>query len=1001
MKKVVLLIVFHFFQSFSYGQVYLEWQKCLGGSSSDDGSNIQQLKNGNFILIGSTLSKDGDINKQIGNNDIFVALLNSSGDIIWKNTYGSSTRDDGFSIIETNDGGFILTAYVSSSDENVTGVHGTGNAGDIWVAKLDINGNIQWQKCYGGTDLEGYSGFWGNTAAIKQATDGGYILITNTESVDGDVFGNNRDSNWDGWIVKIDNMGNILWQKRFGGPKGDFTQLRSVVETSDGGFINVGATGSFDIKGFIDLWVSKLNSAGVSQWDKVYGGSMPVSILGIDIDVGVDVKQTNDGGFIVLSGSTSQDGDITDNHGGADIWILKLNSLGDIQWKKSYGSTGDEEGNSILVTSNGYIVCGSDANKDIWIFEIDINGNKKWERTYGGTNNESISSAYLTSDGIIAIGSTESNDKDVKGNHGSTDIWVIKLKNCPTAILNLNVDTTACNQPSYKSPSGKTYTTASTFKDTVRYTYGCDSAYYNINLKFVNRQTRPDTSVNKCLKQPYTLPWTGRKVSVANTYTDTLRTSKGCDSLIRNVVITLLNVKMNPDTNVSFCPGKTYTLPYTKRIISTAGKEPDTLRGFEGCDSLIRNVILSFTTPQYLADTSVSICPSKGYTLPFSKKIITTVVSNQGDTLRSIQGCDSLIKRFTITFKTFQTLVDTSVAICPNKSYKLPLSGRVVSMATDYTDNLLNKDGCDSIIRKVTITYKTPITLPTVFKTICNGGSEILPYKKRVVTTEQIHRDTVLGFEGCDSAIYVLQLSVYKPKPNIINIQGCFNEPKVYNSKTYTPQKPSGADTLRGLGAYGCDSIIQVVVTFEQSNAVNDTYNLNLDKALDTIVKVFTNDNIVGAFKVSIEDPIKIGTAKANDKGEISMSIPSNALASSNFTYKLCTTNCPNQCSVGKVTLVFAHSESNNFKEAPLIITPNGDGINDDLIIEGIDQFPLNNLTVINRWGQQVYYAKPYKNDWHGTNQAGHDLPDGTYFYSVDLNLNDRKVQWGSITIKR
>ncbi len=300
----------------------IQWQKCLGGSSNDQAYSIQQTKNGGYIVAGWTWSNDGNVSGYHGYTDFWVVKLDPNGNIEWQKCLGGSYDDRAYSIQQTSDGGYIVAGWTWSNDGNVSGNH--GNA-DFWVVKLNEYGTIQWQKCLGGRYLDlAYS--------IQQTSDGGYIVVGETRSNDGDVSGwhEGYDENGytaDMWIVKLDRDGNIQWQKCLGGSGND--QAYSIQQTSDGGYIVVGETrsndgdvsgwhGGYDENGDPkpDMWIVKLDSNGNIQWQKCLGGS--------DYDVAESVQRTSDGGYIVAGWTSSNNGDVSGNHGVSDFWIIKL-----------------------------------------------------------------------------------------------------------------------------------------------------------------------------------------------------------------------------------------------------------------------------------------------------------------------------------------------------------------------------------------------------------------------------------------------------------------------------------------------------------------------------------------------------------------------------------------------------------------------------------------------------------------------------------------------------
>ena len=248
-----------------------------------------------------------------------------------------------------------------------------------------------------------------------------------SNSNDGDVTGNNGSGDY--WVVKIDSIGNIQWEKSLGGTGAD--EAKSVRHTSDGGYVVSGYSNSNDgdvsgNHGSWDYWVVKLDSSGNLQWQKALGGT--------GSDFAYYAQQTTDGGFIVTGHSSSNDGDISGNHGGDDFWLVKLDGNGNLQWQKALGGTGNEISNYVQQTlDGGYItagwsnsndgdVSGGNGSSDFWVVKVDGNGDIQWQNCFGGTNIEMALSVIQTTDGGYAvIGLSGSNNGDVSGNHGMWD----------------------------------------------------------------------------------------------------------------------------------------------------------------------------------------------------------------------------------------------------------------------------------------------------------------------------------------------------------------------------------------------------------------------------------------------------------------------------------------------------------------------------------------------------------------------------------------------------
>ncbi|HPU47245.1 MAG TPA: hypothetical protein PLQ91_06455 [Bacteroidales bacterium] len=419
------LILFNGLNNKSHAQApAIEWQKCLGGTSWDYAKSIQQTSGGGFIVAGYTSSNDGDVSGNHGGGDYWVVKLDSSGTIQWQKCLGGTDNDEAKSIQQTSDGGYIVAGETWSNDGDVSGNHGYY---DYWVVKLNSSGDILWQKCLGGTNVD-------QAFSIQQTSDGGFIVAGGTFSNDGDVSGNHGIV--DSWIVKLNSSGDIIWQKCFGGTDDDVAF--SIQQTSDGGFIVAGGTFSNDgdvsgNHGIVDSWIVKLNSSGDIIWQKCFGGT--------DDDVATSIQQTSDGGFIVAGYTSSNDGDVSGNHGGGDYWVVKLDSSGTIQWQKCLGGTDNDEAKSIQQTSDGgYIVAGetwsndgdvsgNHGNSDYWVVKLNSSGDIEWQKCLGGTVKDIAKTIQQTSDGgFIVAGYTNSNDGDVSGIHGDYyDFWVVKL----------------------------------------------------------------------------------------------------------------------------------------------------------------------------------------------------------------------------------------------------------------------------------------------------------------------------------------------------------------------------------------------------------------------------------------------------------------------------------------------------------------------------------------------------------------------------------------------
>lgn len=353
---------------------------------------------------------------------IFTAILMGgmnaqTPNIDWETNLGGSGNDYAYSIRELLGGGYVVAGYTESNDMDVSGNQG---GADMWMALLDANGNLLNQFTYGGSNEDvAYD--------VQQTSEGGFVLAGYTLSNDGDVGGaNNGDE--DIWVIKTDASGVIEWETTIGGTLTDKAQ--SIQEIAGGKFVVVGSTISTDIgvsnHGGYDIIFLRLNNAGNPELIKLYGGS--------GWDYGFKVEQTQDGGYIIGGYTTSNDDDVSGNHGGIDGWALKLdaNTNPSIDWQTCTGAGADDKVHDIIQHSNGsYIMAGTSGappNVQFFVASLQSNGAIAGQSTYGGSGDDVLYAlAETTSGDYIITGNTDSNDGDVSGNHGSDDFWVADI----------------------------------------------------------------------------------------------------------------------------------------------------------------------------------------------------------------------------------------------------------------------------------------------------------------------------------------------------------------------------------------------------------------------------------------------------------------------------------------------------------------------------------------------------------------------------------------------
>ncbi len=402
----------------------------FGGSLNDNAKAVIATTDGGFAVLGHTQSDDGDVlNKQNTSFDYWLLKFDATGSLQWNETYGGSGDDRGNSLIQAQDGGFVILGYSQSLDGDVS-----ENAGaqDHWIAKTDASGGLIWQKSFGfsGRD-EGIS--------LIATSDSGFLivgLLDVTASGGAGALSARRHAGGDYWAIKINQEGHLEWSNFFGGT---FTDTAfDAVEASNGEFIIVGSSDSIDVdisdnKGSYDFWIVKISATGQIIWEKNFGGS--------EVDEAHEIIVTSDGNYLIVGETRSSDGDIAFNHGGADVWVLRMSEDGDMLSENTYGGTSFEAGRAVTKSINGgYLIAGSsrssDGNlelnqgqNDAWILKINDGGELLWQRSVGGSEIDFAHGITQLADGrIIAVGESASSDKEVTENKGFTDMMIIELK---------------------------------------------------------------------------------------------------------------------------------------------------------------------------------------------------------------------------------------------------------------------------------------------------------------------------------------------------------------------------------------------------------------------------------------------------------------------------------------------------------------------------------------------------------------------------------------------
>lgn len=445
--RIVVLIIIPTYLSAQDPDII--WQKTVGVPDEDLMNQIRHTSDGGAILGGTSISgigfdKTANITGGVVNaEDYWVVKLNNTGAIQWQNTLGGKADDFLTCIEPTADGGYLVGGYSNSAatgDKTEPHFIGGTYEYDYWVIKLNASGNIEWQNTIGGT-ADDY------LVDLAITPDGGCILGGYSYSNASGDKGEPSKGSSDFWVVKLNSLGNILWQNTIGGDLSD--RLESIATTADGGYVISGTTWSpvsdditeavFDGPDFIAM---KLNSIGNIVWQNTIGAE--------SIDYAADIKETLDGNFIVTGWSDSDvSGDKTEESNpetyyAYDFWVLKLNSSGVIINQNTLGGSRDDEPFEVEIMADGFLIGGDSWSQfsgdlwqttdsyDFWLIKLNNDLNIVWQYIIGGTGTDRTCSFDLNAAGEIVIGgesdSPISGDKS-EANYvaGKADYWALKI----------------------------------------------------------------------------------------------------------------------------------------------------------------------------------------------------------------------------------------------------------------------------------------------------------------------------------------------------------------------------------------------------------------------------------------------------------------------------------------------------------------------------------------------------------------------------------------------
>jgi hypothetical protein len=361
----------------------VEWEKQIQGDFYQFGSFIQQTVDGGYIITGTSTLQESTA--------ICVIKLNNLGEVIWQNYYQKEALNYGVAIYQTPDNGFLLFGNTISANTQKS---------DIYIIKINWEGLVLWDKTIG-EELDD------RIYAVKPTKDEGFILCGQTESF--------TNQNEDAFLIKMDISGNVEWQKIYG--KQGIDLAKDCIQMVDGGFAFIGTT--INNQGSMQIFMIKTDWHGTLEWQKTYGSKGNF--------VGNSIVETPDKGFVLLAETDS----FSSYEG---IYLLKIDSFGQVLWEKYYEGSKSTIGYSIEKTNSGYyMIAGAtnlsiedfldfSGNADAYFLFVDSYGNKVWDKILKGEKHDSLLKVIKTTDlGFIACGRSSSNDKEI------LSVYIVKL----------------------------------------------------------------------------------------------------------------------------------------------------------------------------------------------------------------------------------------------------------------------------------------------------------------------------------------------------------------------------------------------------------------------------------------------------------------------------------------------------------------------------------------------------------------------------------------------
>jgi hypothetical protein len=361
------------------------FQRTYGGASYDNGFSVQQTAEGGYVVAGGTRSFGA------GDCDVYLIKVNALGDTMWTRTYGGAGSQGAYSVQQTADGGYVMAG--STADTVSLFEYG-------YLVRTDSIGETLWTRTFGpdSQDIQ-----WVNE--IQQTDDGGFVFVG---WATGDAFYEIS------YVVRTDANGDTLWTRGLCDPESGYCRAYSVQQTKDHGYIVSGAKSPLD-SGYSDTYLVKLDSGGGTTWSATFGDT--------GYQTGYSVEQTADGGYIAVGASG-----YSDQSDGHDVYLVRTDAAGNPLWTKVLREANDQAGNTVHQTPDGgFALCGwtgiimTDSSSDAYLVRTDANGDTLWTTTFGGSSKDVGCSFQPTGDGGYVIAGYTSSFGT-----GGEDVWLIK-----------------------------------------------------------------------------------------------------------------------------------------------------------------------------------------------------------------------------------------------------------------------------------------------------------------------------------------------------------------------------------------------------------------------------------------------------------------------------------------------------------------------------------------------------------------------------------------------